>query len=351
MILMAPLYRSAKACGLFRVSEALARDKLRILCYHGFSFLDEHRFRPGLFHTPDVFARRLTYMKKAGYTSVPLGEAVSRLYSGKLGSKDLVITIDDGFYSTEALALPLLEEHGFTATIYVTTYYMQHQNPIFRLAIQYMLWKTSKPALDLSDLLPLPGCAGPTTDNGANNWIWKVIWHGETALDETARVELAREIGRRLDVDYEELAATRRLSLMNETEVRDLARRGIDIQLHTHRHRMPVELDLVRREISDNRKALEPLTPLAPLHLCYPSGVWSVERWPALEAEGVLTATTCEPGLNGRHTPRYALLRFLDAQTTPQITFEAEVSGFAPLLRRTMGRRRLPEVVPRRAAD
>jgi len=339
MNLLSPLYRSAKSCGLFRASEALVRGQLRILCYHGFSFLDEHQFNPWLFHAPDVFAQRLTYMRKAGYASLPLEEAVLRLNSGKLGPKELVITIDDGFYSTAALALPLLEAHGFTATIYQTTYYMQHQNPIFRLAVQYMRWKTSKPAMDLSDLLPIANCTDPTTGTGPESWTLKAINYGEKELDEAARVELAREIGRRLDVDYQELVATRRLSLMNEAEVRELVGRGFDIQLHTHRHRMPLDADLVRREISDNREALEPLTPQAPLHLCYPSGVWSIERWPALEAEGVLTATTCDPGLNNRHTPRYALRRFLDSQTTPQIKFEAEVTGFAPLVRRAMGRR------------
>jgi peptidoglycan/xylan/chitin deacetylase (PgdA/CDA1 family) len=286
-----------------------------------------------MFVTTEFFAQRLRYLQREGYTSLPLYEAVSRLDAGKLRPKDFVITIDDGFFSTWSIAAPLLEEHGFTATIYVTTYYVQHQNPIFRLAIQYMFWKTSKASADLSDIAP--GCAGPNKPPH-NKWIWTFIRHCETTLDEPTRVKVAREVGSRLGVDYDELAATRRLSLMNADEVRDLADRGFDIQLHTHRHRMPIEFDLLRREIAENRKMLETMTPRVPLHLCYPSGEWSFERWRALQAEGVLTATTCEPGLNRRDTPRYSMFRLLDTENIPQISFEAEVSGFASLLRRTV---------------
>jgi hypothetical protein len=48
----------------------------------------------------------------------------------------------------------------------------------------------------------------------------------------------------------------------------------------------------------------------------------------------IVSATTCEPGLNFRHTPRLALHRFLDGEDIDQIQFEAEMSGLNELLRR-----------------
>ncbi len=90
----------------------------------------------------------------------------------------------------------------------------------------------------------------------------------------------------------------------------------------------------VRREIDDNRAVLEPIVGRPCDHLCYPSGVYTPDQWPWLEACAIASATTCELGLNDRCTPRFGLRRFLDSETVSEIEFEAEISGFAELIRR-----------------
>ena len=112
MNLKGSVYEVAKSGGLFKLTERLTRGHLPILCYHGFAFSDEHLFRPGLFHSTDVFERRLSFLKAAGYSSVPLDEAVSRLHSEKLEAMQIVLTIDDGFYSVLDLAAPILADGG-----------------------------------------------------------------------------------------------------------------------------------------------------------------------------------------------------------------------------------------------
>jgi peptidoglycan/xylan/chitin deacetylase (PgdA/CDA1 family) len=332
------VYSAAKAGGLFPWAQQQARAGLCILCYHGFSFTDEHRFRPKLFLTPELFRQRMRYLKGAGYAILPLDEAIARLRRGRLGEKELVLTIDDGFYSVAALAAPILKEVGFTATIYVTTYYVQRNHPIFRLAMQYIFWKTPLLALD-GACLPIEQ-AGPLATKGpeGETALWRLIDFGETQLDEDGRQALAREAARRLAVDFDELAASRRLGLLSEDEIAGLADQGFDIQLHTHRHRLPRESAEARRELQDNRAVLTRLSGRPLNHLCYPSGEWTRDLWPLLAAEGVATATTCDPGRNYASTPLLGLKRFLDFQTTPAIVFEAEVSGFSELLRRLAGR-------------
>ena len=66
------------------------------------------------------------------------------------------------------------------------------------------------------------------------------------------------------------------------------------------------------------------------------SGHWIL--WPWLTEAGVVSATTCDAGLNYRDTPRLALKRFLDAEDVPHIRFEAELAGFKPLLRQVRER-------------
>lgn len=122
--------------------------------------------------------------------------------AGTLGRRDLVITIDDGFYSVAALAAPILRDAGFTATIYVTTYYANN-NPIFRIALQYLFWKTARDRVAVGDL-PAE-CVTPASTKGeeGEKALWQLIAHGETRLDEAGRVALARELAQRLQVDFE----------------------------------------------------------------------------------------------------------------------------------------------------
>jgi hypothetical protein len=125
---------------------------------------------------------------------------------------------------------------------------------------------------------------------------------------------------------------------MSADEIRACVASGMDVQLHTHRHRFDEEPALARGEVVENRAQLAPLAGAPLRHFCYPSGVWSTRHWPSLAATGVVTATTCDPGLNYPDTPRFGLRRFLDGEDISQIEFEAEVSGFSELLRRARSR-------------
>lgn len=328
----------AKHTGALRLSRSVGPAGLPILCYHGYAFHDEHLFKPGLFHSMPVFEQRMEWLAREGFVTLPLDVALQKLELGTLQRNEIVLTIDDGFYSTLALAAPVMAARRFTATMYMTTYYMRHaQSPIFRLAIQYAFWRTAKTEAHFGHLVPRLDVPLATKGEKANVDVEKLIEFGETKLDEPARVELSRRVFEVLGCDYDELAASRRLSLMSPDEVARLEAMGFDIQLHTHRHRCGP--DEARQEIIENREALSHITRRPLRHLCYPSGIWSRDVWPALEAEGVLTATTCEAGLNGRATPAYALHRILDSDTLPQITFEAEMSRLLEGARRLIGRR------------
>ena len=78
---------------------------------------------------------------------------------------------------------------------------------------------------------------------------------------------------------------------------------------------------------------LEPLLAKTLVHFCYPSGIWAKEQWPWLAETGLRSAVTCDRGLNFGKTPRYGLKRIGDDEGLSQIEFEAEVRGFAEVLR------------------
>src|SRR5262249_49826858 len=141
-----------------------------------------------------------------------------------------------------------------------------------------------------------------------------------------------------LDVSFDEIRNSRMVSVMTTAEIARAAADGVDIQLHTHRHRLSGGDEGVAREIRDNRAVLEPLVGRRLRHVCYPSGVWSADQWPALRKADIKSATTCDAGFNYPSTPPLGLKRFLDGEDIAQIEFEAELSGLMEIMRRLRAR-------------
>jgi len=328
------LLTASKLVGLFRLAGYLTGGGLRILCFHGVSLADEHRFRPKLFMQADTFEGRLALLQRHGFPVLPLGEAVERLREGTLPPRAVAITVDDGFYGTYGEAMPRLRRLGMPATLYVTSYYVLKPGPVFELVVQYMFWKTRRVEVDLGGLGPATPLAVSLRDEAAQKRVMhQIIDYGNAQGDEAVRSELLRKLGARLGVDYEEIIRRRLFGLMSLEEVRDLAAQGVDVQAHTHRHCFPEEEWAARKELADNRAVLEPATGRRLEHFCYPSGVWSARHWPWLASEGMKTATTCDEGLNYPGTPVLALRRFIDGEDVSTLEFEAELSGFSELVR------------------
>jgi hypothetical protein len=169
------VFHAARLTGAFRASSRATSGRLTILCYHGISLDDEHHFRPGLFMRPALFAERLDWLRANGYSVLPLAEAVERLRAGRIRAKEVVITIDDGFHGTAARGLPLLAERGFPVTLYVTTYYVRWNHPIFRLALQYFFWRARDRVIELDGLAPgVAGAVRAGTPEGERS-LWAII--------------------------------------------------------------------------------------------------------------------------------------------------------------------------------
>ena len=344
------LYSGARAAGLFRLSRLLTRRGLRIVCWHGTSLADEHRVFPGLFLSPDDLERRLLALHR--YQVLPLEEAVQRLRAGTLPPAAVALTIDDGFHGTLRHAWPALQRHGFPATLYATTYHARSGTPVFRLLVQWAFRESKEPVLDLSELgVGMVGAVRMTGGAEQTEAMWRMIRQAEERFSEPERQALADRIAAALNVDLGPVRAGRWLSLASVDELRRAAGEGLDVQLHTHRHRFPVSRELALRELRDNRAVLEPLVGHPLRHFCYPSGYFRPAHLPWLEEAGVESATTCDAGLNRRGDSPLTLRRFLDDSRTSQLEFEAELSGFSELLRtaralveRVRGRVERPEV-------
>ncbi|MGC4120147.1 MAG: polysaccharide deacetylase family protein [Myxococcales bacterium] len=293
-------------------------------------------------------------LEEQGYRVLPLEVGLERLAEGSLPADSVALTIDDGFFGTGRHAPGALRRFAMPATLYVTSYYALARRPVFRLVCQYVWWATTHRSLQLDELGSdaLLGRVEMAEDREKDPALWQIIDHGEKNLDERGRAGLARRLGEALGVDVEALERSRALGLMTPEEIAQAARDGLDIQLHTHRHRFPDDAALARREVQDNREALEPLVGRRLRHLCYPSGEYSRRHFGWMEEEGIESATTCEVGFARRGSHRLALPRIFDGSHRTPLEFEAEVSGFLEVLREARAvlaqvRTRLEKAAPR----
>jgi peptidoglycan/xylan/chitin deacetylase (PgdA/CDA1 family) len=89
---------------------------LRVLLYHRVADDDD----PLSLH-PRCFQEQMRHLAAEGYTVVDLVAAVAMLDAGEVPPRVLGLTFDDGFADVRDEALPVLAEHGFRATVFVTT--------------------------------------------------------------------------------------------------------------------------------------------------------------------------------------------------------------------------------------
>src|ERR1700741_4081667 len=100
---------------------AVSPLRVPVLMYHEIADIAATPSRLAV--SPDVFADQLAYLGDAGFNAVTAGELSAILAGGggELPERPVVLTFDDGYGDFYSQALPLLKQHGFTGTLFMTT--------------------------------------------------------------------------------------------------------------------------------------------------------------------------------------------------------------------------------------
>lgn len=335
--LLRTLLYIAKNTDLFSLTKVITRRNLRILCYHGCSLQDEHQFRPGLFMTGENFKERMRIIVAKGYPVLSLDDAIDKLRSNNLPKGATVITIDDGWYGTYKKQFPILKALQLPATIYASTHYVQHQTQVFNVCLDYLLWKVGKEkAMDLKSYVIGKKLASPSDVTSIQSLTQCLNGIADNMTGAVMRQDFLREICDFLGLQWSTIQSNRLFSFMSIEELKEIANNGIDIQLHTHRHRFSqISEALAKREIEDNRNALQGIAKLPLRHFCYPSGIFNTTTKEYLKNAEISTATTTRSGFNKSEVDFLELHRFLDSERVSRLEFEAELSGFFEIIRRS----------------
>jgi len=94
--------------------------------------------------SPAVFRQHLGQLAEEGYRTMDVAEVASWLRRGEpLVRKVVVITFDDGFRDFYTEAFPALQEHGFTATVFLPTAFIHGERRRFK-GVECLTWEEAR---------------------------------------------------------------------------------------------------------------------------------------------------------------------------------------------------------------
>jgi peptidoglycan/xylan/chitin deacetylase (PgdA/CDA1 family) len=103
--------------------------------YHSISERDEGQVHP-YYRTavsPIAFARQMNILQLHGYSVIDLHRVLSCSESDEpLPTKPVVLTFDDGYQDFLLHAFPVLQEHGWTATVFLPTAFISDNRRTFQ---------------------------------------------------------------------------------------------------------------------------------------------------------------------------------------------------------------------------
>jgi peptidoglycan/xylan/chitin deacetylase (PgdA/CDA1 family) len=83
--------------------------------------------------SPDAFAAQLAHLHDRRYQTVTMSALADALAGrAELPERAVALTFDDGFADFHETALPVLQKYGFTATVFVTTDWIEDAGPAAR---------------------------------------------------------------------------------------------------------------------------------------------------------------------------------------------------------------------------
>ena len=276
--------------------------RLLILTYH--RVLDApDALQPGEL-CADSFRAQMRWIARA-FNPMTLHDGVQGLRSGRLPSRAVTVTFDDGYRDNLTLALPILRECGVPATLFVTTGYLRGLLPFHELLLEAVRHARGS-QLDLRELAL---GAHPVGDGAQKLRAWHAIRSAVLARAPTERVALAEQVAR--------AAAAPPLArlMLAEDELRTAAA-GFEIGGHTVTHPTLSRLDApaAEREIGDGRQQLQALLGVAPRYFAYPFGRpqsdFTDRDMAIVERAGFAAAVSTSRGVATPASRPFALPRF-----------------------------------------
>ena len=302
--------RLLRAAGDLLARRAAANGRLCIINYHRILEAAD----PLLESDPDVATFRWQMQVLADcFNVLSLPAAMAALAAGTLPPRAVCITFDDGYRSTHDLALPVLQQFGLPATVFVATGFVSEGSNMWNDRILEAVRNLRAPHLDLSAF----GLGSFDIDSVAAR-VAAIPRLTEQAkyLAPAARQALIEHLDALADIGTHALMVT-------DDMIRALAAHNIEIGAHTISHPILTKLsdDAAMYEMAESKRELETILGREVRYFAYPNGKEGMDfdhRHVAMAREaGFAAAFTTAIGAASRHDDLYALPRSRPWDATP----------------------------------
>ena len=155
-----------------------------ILMYHEIAQPPETTSRLAV--SPDAFAAQLAYLYDEGFKTVTAAELSTVMAdAGQLPDRAVVLTFDDGYEDFHSRAMPLLERYGFTATVFVTTGWVQDAGPSAgRRPGRMLSWSQIAEAADAGIEVGAHSCQHPQLDQLPEKLLREELYRSKAQLED-----------------------------------------------------------------------------------------------------------------------------------------------------------------------
>jgi peptidoglycan/xylan/chitin deacetylase (PgdA/CDA1 family) len=236
-------------------------DRLCVLNYHRILTQPD----PLFVDEPTVETFRWQMRLLARYFNVlSLPEAVAGLITGRLPARAVCITFDDGYRSIHDLAMPVLNEFGLPATVFVSTAYLD-SGTMWNETIADAVRRLPGGAVDLSGTGI--GTRELRTGDDRRKVLYELTAHAKY-LPPAERLALTERLAEMVGGSHAD-------NLMLTPEmIRTMAAQRFEIGAHTVSHPILTSLsdDAARHEIVQGKHDLEAITGTPVRYFAYPNG-------------------------------------------------------------------------------
>jgi peptidoglycan/xylan/chitin deacetylase (PgdA/CDA1 family) len=267
------------------------------------------------------FEERMRWVKE-WFNVLPLAEAIDALFAGRIPSRALSITFDDGYADNEELAANILRRLGLTATVFVATGFLDG-GCMWNDRIIEAIRRVDAATLDLRPL----GLASFELDSvAARRAAIDAVLNSVKHFEPQRRLRVAEAIVQ---------AAGGKPSpqlMMRTDQVRNLRSLGVEVGAHTVTHPILTRLDpaTAHDEIDRGKRELEAIVG-GPVRLfAYPNGApnrdYAPEHVALVRGCGFSAAVSTSWGAASMRSDRFQLPRFSPWDRT-RLRFGARMLG------------------------
>ena len=276
--------------GGFRPFHWGVRDQLLILMYHRFS-ASSHGSRV----SADQFRQHLRYLSNHA-NPVSLRDGLAALATGEpLPPNPVVITIDDGYRDAYDIALPLIREFNFNATLFAVTDFVDGRCWIWTDIMRYLLQQQGK-----EERRTIPTSAGEFHVSGDDGYLDADTINGQLKkMPDQLKEKVIQEIAEELQVQVPARPSTD-FEALSWDQVREMDATNIQIESHSVTHPIMTEVDEAKLndELVRSKARLEKVLDRAVNYFCYPNGNVNVRVRDAVAKAGYNGALTTNFGFN-----------------------------------------------------